>query len=150
MRGLVMKILEGAGVALGVAAVLGLVTQPATARSVTYQTVAWFGDLSPGYSTASWTTAIVLGVLALAVLLRSFRNESYDGSHFWEFELRMPSWPTTLLGAATTLGLAAAALELCEAGTAWGLLPLILAVWIAVRFMGRMARGWQAVFGNGI
>lgn len=147
MRGILLRILEGAGVALGVAAVVGLVSQPATARSVAYQAVVWVGDLSPSYSTASWATAITLGVLGLAVLVRSFRNESFNGSHFWEFELRMPSWPTTLLGAAATFSLVAAALQLCEGGTVWGFLPLIVATWIVVRFMGRMARGWQALFG---
>jgi hypothetical protein len=59
----------------------------------------------------------------------------------------MPSWPIALCGAATALSLVAAPLELCEAGTLWGLLPLILVAWIAIRFVGRMARGWQALLG---
>ena len=57
----------------------------------------------------------------------------------------MPSWPIALGGAAIALSLVAATLELCEAGTLWGLLPLILVVWIAIWFVGRMARGWQAL-----
>lgn len=60
----------------------------------------------------------------------------------------MPSWPTTLAGCAVVLGLVAAAIQLCERENRWGLLPLLLALWMVIKFLGFASRGWQLFFGT--
>jgi len=107
---------EGAGVALGVAAVVGVIQKPDTARSGLDRTVTWVGGLDHTYASLSWAASIALAVLASVVAALRSRHTSYDGTSFWEFELRMPSWPTTLFGCAAVLGLVAAAIQLCEQG----------------------------------
>jgi hypothetical protein len=139
---------EGAGVALGVAAVVGVIQKPDTARSGLDHAVTWVGSLDHTYATLSWGASIGFAVLAAVIAALRSRHTSYDGTSFWEFELRMPSWSTTLFGCAAVLGLAAAAIQLCEQGNRWGLVALLLALWMVMKFLGFVSRGWQLFFGT--
>lgn len=147
MRGIVRRVVEGAAVALGVTAVLGVVQRPQTARSSLDRTVAWLGGLDDSLRELCWVAAIGLAVLASVVAVLGSRQTRYDGTSFWEFELRMPSWPTTLFGCSVVLALLAAGIQLCEHRNIWGLVPLLLALWIFTRFLALLSRGWQLFFG---
>ena len=127
---------------------------------------AWWADGTPalaavdtavetvGATNRIWTEVLYaagLALLAAAVATQVGRwyHVGRDGLPFWQFELRMPSWPTTMLGAATVATLIGLGLDLCADGSPWGLIPISVAAVAVIRFLSRLRHGFSVAGSHG-
>lgn len=101
------------------------------------------------WADALYGVALVLLAAAVATQVGRWFHVGRDGLPFWQFELRMPSWPTTMLGAATVAALIAWGLDLCAHGRPWGLIPIAVSAVAALRFLGRLRHGFSVAGSHG-
>lgn len=90
--------------------------------------------------------SLVCFVAATVVLVVGWRQADRSGLTFWEFELHMPSWPTTIFGLGLVLLLVWIGVRLCVEGSDVGLVPICVGAWIVLRFAARLRQRWVALF----
>lgn len=143
MSRVLLRIVEGVAVATATGGVLWVLQHPSRARGELNSFVAWLGSLDSAWTTAAFTSAVVFLALAAALWVRQARRVNSYSESFWEFELRMPSWPVTLVGAAALFALLGQGLRLSHTDSWGSLVPLFLALWILARFLLRFRTSWQ-------
>lgn len=90
--------------------------------------------------------SLVCFVAATVVLVVGWRQADRSGLTFWEVELHMPSWPTTIFGLGLVLLLVWIGVRLCVEGSDVGLVPICVGAWIVLRFAARLRQRWVALF----
>lgn len=143
MSRVLLRILEGVAVATATGGVLWAFEHPARTRVELNSFVARLGGLNSAWTTAAFVSASVLLAMAVAIWVSQARRTNFLSESFWEFELRMPSWPVTFLGAAALTALLGQGLRLSQTGAWAGLVPLCLALWMLARFLLRFRTSWQ-------
>lgn len=133
---------ENMAVAMASAVVVWLLDHPGKSQSTMRATANAIGRFGDGLRTPVLAVAVVSTILALMLLVSGWRHQAIDGSWFWEFELNLPSAPTTLFGAGVVLLLVWVGFGVCASGHVWGLVPTAAAAWMCVRFVDRLRRAW--------
>lgn len=144
---MVRRISEGVVVGVIAAGVVKMLDDPAGPRGFIGRLVAAIGGLSPSLSSSLFVVALISGALGVGLMVRGWRVRDLAGNSFWEFELHMPSWPTTVLGLSGVVALAWTGVLFCGHGSFWGLVPLSIAGWTVLRFAIRLHERWQSTFG---
>jgi hypothetical protein len=143
MSRILLRIVEGVAVATATGGVLWTLQHPSRARVGLNSFVVRLGSLDSAWTTAAFTSVVVFLALSAALWVRQARRMDSYGESFWEFELRMPSWPVALLGAAALFALLGQGLRLSQTESWGSLVPLFLALWLLARFLLRFRAGWQ-------
>jgi hypothetical protein len=138
----VKRIGENMIVAMTSAVVVWLLDHPGKSQSAVRATANAIGRFGNGLRTPVLALAVVSASLALMLLVTGWRRQAIDGSSFWEFELHLPSAPTSLLGVGAVLLLVWVGFGACASGHVWGLVPTAAAAWTCVRFADRVRRAW--------
>ena len=111
--------------------------------------VATFGGVDRIWTDALYPAALALLAAAVAIQVGRWFHIGRDGLPFWQFELRMPSWPTTMLGASAAAALVGRGLDLCADGSPWGLIPISGAALVIIRFAARLRHGFRVAGSHG-
>lgn len=136
------RVVENVAVGMASALVVWLLDHPGRGQSAVRSTAGDVGQFGVGLRTPVLAVATVLIALAVVLLAEGWRRPSLNGGSFWEFELHMPSAPTTLLGTGAALLLVWTGFVVCSHGQVWGLAPIAAATWMCLRFIDRLRRGW--------
>jgi len=137
------RVIENVAVGIASAFVVWLLDHPGRGQSAMRSTASDVGQFGVGLRTPVLTVAAVVTALAVVLLVRGWRRQTLVSGSFWEFELHMPSVPTTLLGTGTALLLVWTGFVVCSHGRVWGLAPMAAAAWMCLRSIDRLRRGWS-------
>lgn len=139
---MVKRIGENMIIAMTSALAVWLMDHPGKSQSTVRETVHAIGRFGSGLRTPVLAVAVVSTALALTLLVNGWRRQAVDGSSSWEFELHLPSAPTTLFGVGLVLLLMWVSFGACARGHVWGLVPIAAAAWMSLRFVDRVRRAW--------